>query len=210
VRLAGSVLGRYRHVCAFFDSPEDEFRVLMPFIREGFERGERALHVVDAKLRQDHLARLRDGGIDVESAEDSQQLDVLNWEDAHLQGGRFQQQAMLNLLDIVLADGVALGFPLTRLVSHMEWALSDAPGVNELIEYESRFNDISVRYADPVICVYDIRRFGAGVAMDVLRTHPMAIVGGLLQENPFFVPPESFLRELRERQAPSATAPAQL
>lgn len=27
----------------------------------------------------------------------------------------------------------------------------------------------------------------------------MIIIGGILQENPFFVPPDEFLRELRER-----------
>jgi len=34
-----------------------------------------------------------------------------------------------------------------------------------------------------------------------MRTHPMIIISGLLQENPFFVPPDEFLRELRERRA---------
>jgi hypothetical protein len=32
-----------------------------------------------------------------------------------------------------------------------------------------------------------------------MRTHPMVIIGGLLQQNPFFVPPDQFLAELRER-----------
>jgi hypothetical protein len=35
--------------------------------------------------------------------------------------------------------------------------------------------------------------------MDIMRTHPMVIVGGVMRENPFFVPPDAFLRELRER-----------
>ena len=35
--------------------------------------------------------------------------------------------------------------------------------------------------------------------MDILRTHPMVIVGGILQRNPFFVPPEQFLQELQSR-----------
>ncbi len=35
--------------------------------------------------------------------------------------------------------------------------------------------------------------------MDILRTHPMVVIGGVLQENPFFVPPDEFLRELRAR-----------
>jgi hypothetical protein len=35
--------------------------------------------------------------------------------------------------------------------------------------------------------------------MDILRTHPMVVIAGVLQENPFFVPPDEFLRELRAR-----------
>jgi hypothetical protein len=37
------------------------------------------------------------------------------------------------------------------------------------------------------------------IVVDIMRTHPMIIVGGILQENPFFVPPDEFLRELRQR-----------
>jgi hypothetical protein len=40
--------------------------------------------------------------------------------------------------------------------------------------------------------------------MDILRTHPMVIIGGILQSNPFWVPPEEFLRELRSRDDRSA------
>ncbi len=40
--------------------------------------------------------------------------------------------------------------------------------------------------------------------MDILRTHRMVIIGGILRENPFFVPPDEFLREIRERDAPTA------
>jgi hypothetical protein len=39
-----------------------------------------------------------------------------------------------------------------------------------------------------------------------MRTHPMIIIGGILQENPFFVPPDEFLRELRQRQSPSGAS----
>jgi hypothetical protein len=36
--------------------------------------------------------------------------------------------------------------------------------------------------------------------MDILRTHPMVIIGGILRENHFFVPPDEMLRELRWRK----------
>ena len=62
-------------------------------------------------------------------------------------------------------------------------------------------NYVLPKYDDPVICAYDLSKFGASVVMDVLRTHPVVIIGGLLQENPFFVPPDQFLLEIRERRS---------
>jgi hypothetical protein len=82
----------------------------------------------------------------------------------------------------------------------MEWALLDKPGVHDLMEYESRLNYVLPKYDDPVICTYDLSKFSASAVMDIMRTHPVVIIGGVLQENPFFVPPDQFLLELRERR----------
>jgi hypothetical protein len=57
------------------------------------------------------------------------------------------------------------------------------------------------KYKDIVICAYDLSKFSASVVIDAMRTHPVVIVGGLLHENPFFVPPEQFLLEIKERQS---------
>jgi hypothetical protein len=92
------------------------------------------------------------------------------------------------------------GFRVSRSIGNMEWALEDPPGVDDLVEYEARLNYILPRYEDPVICVYDIAKFNGAIIVDILRTHPMVVIGGTLQENPFFVPPDEFLRQLRERR----------
>ena len=60
---------------------------------------------------------------------------------------------------------------------------------------------IALQFNDPVICVYDLAKFGAGTVIDILRTHPMVIIGGILQENPFYVEPDQMLAELRSRRA---------
>jgi hypothetical protein len=83
----------------------------------------------------------------------------------------------------------------------MEWALVDKQGVEDLLEYESRVNYVVPKYNNIVICAYDLSKFSASVAIDAMRTHPVLIVGGLVHENPFFVPPEQFLMELRERRS---------
>jgi len=151
IRFAGATLGSQRHVCAFFQTPDEEYQVLLPFIKEGFEQGERAFHIVDPDLRDEHMRRLESAGIDVSERRKDGQFELLNWEDAYLREGHFDQGKMLALIEEVLEEGGRLGFPLTRLVAHMEWALEDRPGVDDLVEYETRLNYLLPRYKDPVI-----------------------------------------------------------
>jgi hypothetical protein len=46
--------------------------------------------------------------------------------------------------------------------------------------------------------------------MDIMRTRPMVIIGGSLYENPFFVGPDEFLRELRERRVTRTNSVAEV
>jgi hypothetical protein len=151
ITFAGGRLDRYRHVCAFFDSFDEEARVMGPFIEEGIERGERAFHIVDPQDRDDYVRRLDARNIDVSGARARGQFELRTWNEAYLREGPFDQDAMLSLIQEVLEEGPARGFPLTRLVAHMEWSLQDFPGVNDLVEYETRLNYVLPRYKDPVI-----------------------------------------------------------
>src|SRR5437016_13292599 len=172
---AGARLGRYRHVCACFNTRDEEYRVFLPFITEGLSHGEKAFHIVDPTLRRDHVERLAAAGVDVAVVEKSGQLELRTWQEAYLRGGHFDQTAMLALIEEVLTEGKRRGFPLTRLVAHMEWALEDRPGVDDLVEYETRLNYILPQYADPVLSIYDLPTLGAGAVMAIRRTPPIAV-----------------------------------
>src|SRR5258708_7936074 len=194
VRLAGSALHRSPPIRALFPKQEGGYRVLLPFIKEGFEQGDRAFHIIDAHRRQDHMRRLQEAGIDLAGAEAEERLVIRHWEDTYLQDGHFDQHRQISLFERVLLEGKKQGYPLTRFVAGTEWALLDRPGVHDLIEYESRINDLFSKYEDPICCTYDVSKFSASVIMDAMRVHPAGIIGGTLHENPFFVQPTEFLR----------------
>jgi MEDS: MEthanogen/methylotroph, DcmR Sensory domain len=204
LQCAGGALGRHRHICAFFNDIDEEHRVLRSFIKDGFERGDKSFHIVDPELQEDHLKRLTAAGIDVARAMKAGLLEVRRWQEAYLRGERFDQDAMLALIEELLQSGENAGYAVTRLLAHMEWALLDKPGVDDLLEYETRLNYVLPKYDDPVICTYDLSKFGADIAIDIMRTHPVVIIGGVLQENPFFVPPDQLLAELRQRRSDRA------
>jgi hypothetical protein len=196
-----SIFGQNRHICAFFYSIDEQHRVLRPFIKNGFDRGDKAFHLVDPERRAEHLRRLAEAGINVQEAMGTGQLEVRPWHDGPLHGGHFDQETWLASFEQILQSGPAAGYAQTRFLAQMEWALVDLPGVDDLIEFETRVNYVVPKYDNAVICAYDLTKFGASVVMDALRTHPVVIIGGLLQENPFFVPPDQLLLEIRERRS---------
>jgi MEDS: MEthanogen/methylotroph, DcmR Sensory domain len=201
VTLAGSALRHRCHACAFFHDAEEEYRLLLPFVQEGFRQGDKIFQIVDSHHREERRERIGSLGIDLDSAEQSGQLEVRSWENVYLRRGCFDQYAMLALVEDVLGKGKQT-FGLTRFWANMEWSLEDFPGVDDIVEYECRLNEVTSRFEDVVVCTYDLNRFSATVVMDILRTHPLVIVGGILQENPFYLPPEQFLQELRARNVP--------
>jgi len=201
IALAGSRLGETRHVCAFFNNDEEEYRVLLPFIRDGLKSGDKAVHVLNPAQRQDHIQRLTAAGIDSAAAQQSGQLELRVNTEVYLPDGRFDQDRMLQVFEQLASGNAKGGFPLSRICCRMDWAVEDRSHVDDVIEFESRVNEVWRRHDDAVICTYHLGQFSGDAVIDILRTHPMVIVGGILQQNPFFVAPEEFLREFRQRRA---------
>jgi hypothetical protein len=199
--LAGATLEQYRHVCIFYNSKDEEYRILRSFLSGGFTKGDKAFHIIDERSRSEHLRRLEALGIDVTATQATGQLEVRGWETAHLRPGYFDQHAMLALVEEVLTESKRKGFPFTRWVADMGWALTDLPGVSDVAEYCTRLNYVTPKYDATILCTYDYAKFGVSAIIDVLRTHPAAIIGDILQENPFFVSPDELLRERRGRAA---------
>lgn len=203
IPFAGSVLREHRHVCAFFCSANDEYNALLPFICDGLDCGQRAFHVLPERHVDDHVTRLRSAGIDVEAAQRSGQLEVALPQDTYLRTGRFDKEDMLSLIQQVLQKGSALGFPLTRMIAHSETALVNWKSRNDWAEYEMRLNSVLSNFDDAVICTFDVNLLNTALAIDILRTHPVVVMGGVLVENSFFTNPEDFLREVTERTSAS-------
>lgn len=200
VRLAGRTLKESRHICAFFHSKEEKNRLLMPFFKEGFDRGEKIFHIVDGRQRDEHLCDCYDWGLGTSADPDAGgQLDVRSWEDTYLEENYFDGDRMVRVLESVLQKNREQ-YGLTRGMGNMEWALEKLPGVPDIVEYEAKLNYVLPKYPDPIICAYDLNKHSGSVVMDILRTHPLVIIGGVLQENPLYVPPDEFLKELRGRK----------
>src|ERR1700710_2001117 len=205
ISLAGSELNEVRHVCALFNNDDEEYRVLLPFIKKGFECGDKAIHVVNPDQHGEHIQRLSTAGIDTAAAQERGEFELRTNTDTYLRDGRFDPDRMLEVFEQLASSSAKRDFPLHRIVCRMDWATEGRTHVDNLIEFESRVNDLWSRHDDVVICTYHLKQFSGDAVVDVIRTHPFVIVGGILQQNPFYVPPEQFLPEFRARRATQST-----
>jgi AcrR family transcriptional regulator len=180
VHLAGEDLRGHRHICALVDGPDAAYDLLLPFVVEGVEQGDRAVHLIDPDDVAAHLDRLRDGGVNVAAATAADRLEIDTWTESYLRGGRFSPSEQLAYLRGQFEEGRRVGAPRTRLIGTMEWA-AKAETDGSLLRYESRINDLLRRRSDVVVCVYDLNRHSARTIADMLGAHPVAIVGGVLR-----------------------------
>ena len=113
IPFAGSQLGETRHVCAFFNSEEEEYRVLLPFIKDGFRCGHKAVHVVNPGQHHEHLDRLVAAGIDTAASQQSGQFELRTSTEAYLRDGHFDKDRMLKVFEQLASGNDKAGFIAT-------------------------------------------------------------------------------------------------
>lgn len=197
--VAGLSLTAHVHACGLFSSREEEYTSIAPFIQEAIDNRERTIILGDPNELASHRQQIADRGIEVERAEAGGYLSVVDWDQAYLLDGHFDVQRMLGMVDTLCEQAKLSGFPRGPFIGHMEWALLGRPGSDQVIDFECRVNEVLLRHGHPAICVYDVTRFDAATIIDILRTHPLVIMNGVAQENPFYQPPAEFLAQYQSR-----------
>jgi hypothetical protein len=182
------------HVCAFYRGPAQRDEILVPFLRDGIQAGDKCICVMDDPDTQRVLTPLAQS-VDVESSLRTGQLDLMGSDTAYLPNGTFEVDRMLDFWEQGVGGALRQsGFSFVRAVGEMTWALRDLPGVEYLVSYEARLNKFLPRYPQVILCLYDLERFTDGqVLMELLRTHPRVLLSGQLLDNPWYVEPDDLL-----------------
>ena len=193
------------HLCCLYETEKEHRALLAPFLRQGLEHGEKVLYIVDSVLERSgegaHTAEtvldyLREDpstgsgrGLDVEPCLASGQFGIVPFDDALMPDGVFDPDGAIALLRAETERALAEGYLALRVTDEMTWALRGLPGAKRLIEYEAKLNEFFPGSKCIGLCQYDRRRFAPAVLLDVLTTHAIAVVGGRIYDNPYYVPP---------------------
>jgi hypothetical protein len=209
------------HVCTLFLSPEEQLVAAAEYIREGLARGERCLYVCCDRTPDEFRAALRQAQIAVDAEEARGALVLLTKHDGHLQGGTFDPDRMIAMLQKALRDTLKAGFKGLRAAGDMSWLLDEAPGSEKLAEYEARLNHFYESNHALGLCMYSVQKMPPAILDHCLATHKFVrMEGPILLSNPFYELPEEAVtraakpaevaQKLRHLQSLRASKPSKL
>jgi PAS domain S-box-containing protein len=183
------------HLCTTHETLAEEIAVAVPFVRHGLARGERCISIGEEKTTRRLTKALVDVGVMVARERRRGALQVVA--DLHLfrlLSGEFDPRAMVEFLRQAASRARAEGFPGLRVAGDMAWAMGLGVPPDRPIEFETLLDQFLRDSPSVVLCQYDRARFDPALIYDVLRTHPLAVLGDLICPNPYYEPPELLLQ----------------
>ena len=182
------------HIAHFFRGDDQRLAVLAPFLQAGLEAGDQCVLVTEPASSPMIQGRLGELGVDVEPALASDQLIVSE--------GSPEVEEMSSMFEALISSTREVGREVIRIAGDMTWALGKMATAEKLLEWEAFYDRyVGPRYSFVALCQYDHNRFGGSSIMYALQTHPVSIIGNIVQENPFYRDPEEVLEELSPSKA---------
>jgi hypothetical protein len=191
------------HICGLYRGEAQRDQILIAFLEAGLAAGEKCICVVDGTDPAKILTTLG-SRVDAEASAANKQLDVVRASDMYLRSGRFAADEVIGSWKATISDVMYDGrFDVVRAVE--TWSRRDVvPDMQELLTLESEMNRYLPLYPQIILCLYDIDRFGGGIIVNLLKTHPRVLVSGLLVQNPYAMTPDEIMTEAVRGEAVAA------
>lgn len=186
--------GPENHLALVYETDEEQLAAVVPFVRQGLDRGERVMYVVDSSEPSDLVSAFRAAGIDVDDAMESGALTFHTPADTYEQDEGFDAERMIDYLAETARSAIEDdGYGRLRITGEMSWVLRGAvETLDALVEYESKLNEFYPGAPVTGLCQYDRTQFTPALLYDVIRAHPHQVYNATVCQNFAYLPPEEF------------------
>ncbi len=184
------------HICGLYETEAERDEIIFGFLHEGALQKDLQLYAPCERSESDFIKEYGKRYSTCKGhVHDEALFSLYNAKSLYYPDGTFSPEAMDTGLNAFYESTQSNGKKNIRATAEMVWALEAIPGVEHLMAYESRLNYFIPEKPWISICLYNLNKFSGSQIMKVLQTHPYAISGGAITQNPYYQDPDDWLRE---------------
>ena len=182
------------HIAGLYETKEERDEIIFGYLKEGYSAGDMQLYCPAERSAENFREEFTNYCPScAQGLDDHNHFSISSAKELYYPDGTFSPIAMDKGLNAFFKESQKNGKRNIRATAEMVWALDAIPGIEHLFAYESRLNYFIPSKPWISICMYNVSKFPGSTIMNVLRTHPYTINGGIITQNPYFVDPDEWL-----------------
>ena len=184
------------HMCLIYNKEEERQKIISKYIKGGLSSGQMVAYFAEDISKKETNKWLSEMGIHLSDAKSTKGFSLQSTFETYFPRGKFDVDSMLENLKNFYLTSKEESYPAVRVTGEMTWALNEVPGSEDLMEYESKVNEVLKKYPVTAVCQYDANKFDGATILECLKVHPYMIVHGQIIQNPYYLNPEEYLNQI--------------
>ncbi|MBI5642051.1 MAG: MEDS domain-containing protein [Deltaproteobacteria bacterium] len=163
------------HFSQFYADKEDLLSVLVPYFKAGLEKNEFCMWVTSEPLGVEEAKKaLKKAFPGLDQCLAKGQIEFHSHTEWYLKDGVFDPKRVLEEWVNKYIKGLSCGYQGLRLTGNTFWLNKEL--WEDFTQYERAVDNVIGSYRMMALCTYSLEKCGAGELLDVVSTHPFALI----------------------------------
>src|SRR5689334_17037799 len=187
------------HICQLYSKVTEIPAVTARLIRVGLSLSEKWLFAAAPPQVKEFCDELRKLQVDVEALVASGQLVIYEEREVLLASGkRFDPYFLLSSHQTFIAQALREGWQAVRISIDMTWLTKDIATPEQILKYEAASDAVFTFQNAPIIALmhYDHSKLLPNLVVEMLKLHPIAVVGKYIKRNPYYLNSEQYMLKI--------------
>ena len=188
------------HICQLYSKVTEIPGVTARLMRVGLSLSEKCMFAAAPAQVKELREELRKLNINVDALIDAGQLVLHEEREMFLanNGKRFDPYFLLSSHQTFIAQALREGWQAVRISIDMTWLSKDIATPEQILKYEAASDAVFTFQNAPIIALmhYDHSKLLPTLVVEMLKLHPIAVVGKYIKRNPYYLNSEQYMLKI--------------
>jgi MEDS: MEthanogen/methylotroph, DcmR Sensory domain len=187
------------HICQLYSKVIEIPGVTARLMRVGLSLSEKCMFAAAPAQIKEFREELQKLQIDVDAAIEAGQLVLYEEREMFLANGkRFDPYFLLSSHQTFIAQALREGWQAVRISIDMTWLTKDIATPEQILKYEAASDAVFTFQNAPIIALmhYDHSKLVPSLVVEMLKLHPIAVVGKYIKRNPYYLNSEQYMLKI--------------